>query len=113
MEDGLNALDGSDSHYFHEGERGEHKLWDSRLFNYGKYEVRGARCGRFSRSPTPLTTTPCSPTATLRSPLPAQVLRFLLSNVRYYVEEYRVDGFRFDGVTRYAGSVATPLSGTP
>jgi len=28
-----------------------------------------------------------------------QVLRFLLSNVRYWLEEYRLDGFRFDGVT--------------
>jgi 1,4-alpha-glucan branching enzyme len=28
-----------------------------------------------------------------------EVLRFLLSNVRYWLEEYRVDGFRFDGVT--------------
>jgi 1,4-alpha-glucan branching enzyme len=27
------------------------------------------------------------------------VLRFLLSNVRYWLEEYRFDGFRFDGVT--------------
>lgn len=28
-----------------------------------------------------------------------EVLRFLLSNLRWYVEEYRFDGFRFDGVT--------------
>ena len=28
-----------------------------------------------------------------------QVLHFLLSNCRYWIEEYRVDGFRFDGVT--------------
>ena len=28
-----------------------------------------------------------------------EVLRFLLSNLRYYVEEYQFDGFRFDGVT--------------
>lgn len=27
------------------------------------------------------------------------VLHFLLSNCRYYMEEYHVDGFRFDGVT--------------
>jgi 1,4-alpha-glucan branching enzyme len=27
------------------------------------------------------------------------VLRFLLSNCRYWLEEYNVDGFRFDGVT--------------
>ena len=28
-----------------------------------------------------------------------EVLRFLLSNLRWFVQEYRVDGFRFDGVT--------------
>ncbi|MEP0844301.1 MAG: alpha amylase C-terminal domain-containing protein [Phycisphaerae bacterium] len=28
-----------------------------------------------------------------------EVLRFLLSNVRFWLEEYRFDGFRFDGVT--------------
>jgi 1,4-alpha-glucan branching enzyme len=28
-----------------------------------------------------------------------QVLHFLLSNCRYWMDEYRVDGFRFDGVT--------------
>ena len=28
-----------------------------------------------------------------------EVIRFLLSNLRWYIEEYRVDGFRFDGVT--------------
>ncbi len=28
-----------------------------------------------------------------------EVARFLLSNVRYWLEEYRLDGFRFDGVT--------------
>lgn len=63
--DGLNAFDGTDSLYFHEGSKGRHELWDSRLFNYGSHEV----------------------------------LRFLLSNLRFYMEEYRFDGFRFDGVT--------------
>ncbi len=28
-----------------------------------------------------------------------EVLRFLLSNLRWWMEEYRFDGFRFDGVT--------------
>jgi len=28
-----------------------------------------------------------------------EVLRFLLSNLRWYIEEYQFDGFRFDGVT--------------
>ncbi|XP_022094131.1 1,4-alpha-glucan-branching enzyme-like [Acanthaster planci] len=63
--DGLNQFDGSNSCFFHEGHRGEHMLWDSRLFNYSSWEV----------------------------------LRFLLSNLRWWVEEYHFDGFRFDGVT--------------
>ncbi|XP_062275594.1 1,4-alpha-glucan-branching enzyme [Scomber scombrus] len=28
-----------------------------------------------------------------------EVLRFLLSNLRWWIEEYRFDGFRFDGIT--------------
>lgn len=28
-----------------------------------------------------------------------EVLRFLLSNLRWYLDEYKFDGFRFDGVT--------------
>ncbi|KAJ7639073.1 glycoside hydrolase family 13 protein [Roridomyces roridus] len=63
--DGLNEFDGTDHCYFHEGAKGRHELWDSRLFNYGHHEV----------------------------------LRFLLSNLRFWVEEYQFDGFRFDGVT--------------
>ncbi|CAG7849280.1 1,4-alpha-glucan-branching enzyme; AltName: Full=Glycogen-branching enzyme [Serendipita indica DSM 11827] len=63
--DGLNLFDGTDHLYFHEGGRGRHELWDSRLFNYGHHEV----------------------------------LRFLLSNLRWWIEEYHFDGFRFDGVT--------------
>lgn len=64
-EDGLNMFDGSDHLYFHGGVKGEHALWDSRLFNYSHHEV----------------------------------LRFLLSNLRFWMEEYQFDGFRFDGVT--------------
>ncbi|RVW48031.1 1,4-alpha-glucan-branching enzyme 1, chloroplastic/amyloplastic [Vitis vinifera] len=63
--DGLNMFDGTDSHYFHSGSRGYHWMWDSRLFNYGSWEV----------------------------------LRFLLSNARWWLDEYKFDGFRFDGVT--------------
>ena len=63
--DGLNSFDGTDHCYFHEGGRGRHELWDSRLFNYANHEV----------------------------------MRFLLSNLRFYLEEFRFDGFRFDGVT--------------
>ena len=64
--DGLNTFDGTNGHYFHEDPNlGWHKLWGTRMFNYGKYET----------------------------------LRFLLSNLRYWSEEFRFDGFRFDGVT--------------
>ncbi|KAL9260821.1 1,4-alpha-glucan-branching enzyme 1, chloroplastic/amyloplastic-like protein [Drosera capensis] len=63
--DGLNMFDGTDSHYFHSGSHGHHWLWDSRLFNYGNWEV----------------------------------LRYLMSNARWWLEEYKFDGFRFDGVT--------------
>jgi 1,4-alpha-glucan branching enzyme len=63
--DGINEFDGTDHHYFHEGGKGRHELWDSRLFNYNSHEV----------------------------------LRFLLSNLRFWMEEYQFDGFRFDGVT--------------
>ena len=63
--DGINQFDGTDHQYFHEGVKGRHKLWDSRLFNYAHWEV----------------------------------LRFLLSNVAWWMKEYHFDGFRFDGVT--------------
>ncbi|MCJ1307170.1 alpha-1,4-glucan branching enzyme [Agyrium rufum] len=63
--DGINEFDGTDHLYFHEGVKGRHELWDSRLFNYGSHEV----------------------------------LRFLLSNLRFWMDEYQFDGFRFDGVT--------------
>nr|XP_027190205.1 1,4-alpha-glucan-branching enzyme 1, chloroplastic/amyloplastic isoform X3 [Cicer arietinum] len=66
--DGLNGFDlgqSSQESYFHTGDRGYHKLWDSRLFNYANWEV----------------------------------LRFLLSNLRWWLEEFKFDGFRFDGVT--------------
>jgi len=63
--EGLNDFDGSGNQYFHEGGRGYHTGWDSKLFNYGKEEVS----------------------------------RFLLSNLRYWLEEFHFDGFRFDGVT--------------
>lgn len=28
-----------------------------------------------------------------------EVLKFLLSNIRYWIEEFKIDGFRFDGIT--------------
>lgn len=63
--EGLGRFDGSYSQYFHEGERREHKQWDSLTFDYGKNEV----------------------------------LHFLLSNCKFWLEEYNFDGYRFDGVT--------------
>lgn len=38
--EGLDQLDGSEDHYFHPGDRGNHDGWDSKLFNYGKWEVQ-------------------------------------------------------------------------
>ena len=63
--EGLNMWDGTDYHYFHAYPQGYHSQWDSRIFDYSKYEVQ----------------------------------RFLLSNIRYWMEEFRVDGYRLDGVT--------------
>ncbi len=63
--EGLSRFDGTLYQYFHEGPRGRHELWDSRCFDYGKY----------------------------------QVLHFLLSNCRFWLDEYQLDGFRFDGIT--------------
>ncbi len=64
-EEGLSKFDGTLTQYFYPGERGNHELWDSRVFDYGKNEV----------------------------------LHFLLSNVRFWLDEYQFDGFRFDGTT--------------
>ena len=58
--DGINMFDGTDGMYFHSGPRGNHWMWDSRLFNYGNWET----------------------------------LRFLLSNARWWMDEYKFDGYR-------------------
>jgi 1,4-alpha-glucan branching enzyme len=63
--EGLSRFDGTRYQFFHDGERGHHRAWDSRCFDYGK----------------------------------PQVLHFLLSNCRFWCDEYHLDGFRFDGVT--------------
>jgi len=39
LNEGLRLFDGTDYQYFHAGPRGEHTLWDSMLFDYGKTEV--------------------------------------------------------------------------
>ncbi len=63
--EGLSRFDGTYDQYFYPGERGNHSLWNSRCFDYGKNEV----------------------------------LNFLLSNCKYWLEEFHFDGFRFDGIT--------------
>ena len=63
--EGLNMFDGTEYQFFHEGGKGNHSAWDTKLFNYGKNEV----------------------------------LHFLLSNLKFWMEVYHFDGFRFDGVT--------------
>ena len=63
--EGLNEFDGTVYQFFHEGERGNHSAWGTKLFNYGKNEV----------------------------------LHFLLSNLKFWMETFHFDGFRFDGVT--------------
>ena len=65
FDEGLNELDGSPYHYSKEGDAGYQQYWDSRVFDYGKWEV----------------------------------VQFLLSNIKYWLEEFHFDGFRFDGVT--------------
>ena len=63
--EGINEFDGTVYQFFHEGARGDHPAWGTKLFNYGKNEV----------------------------------IHFLLSNLKFWMTEYRFDGFRFDGVT--------------
>ncbi len=63
--EGLNEFDGTTYQFFHEGEKGNHAAWGTKLFHYGKNEV----------------------------------LHFLLSNLKYWMETFHFDGFRFDGVT--------------
>ena len=63
--EGINEFDGTAYQFFHEGPKGYHTAWDTKLFNYGKHEV----------------------------------IHFLLSNLKYWMDVYHFDGFRFDGVT--------------
>ena len=63
--EGIGLQDGTESLYFHPGDKGRHPAWDSRCFDYGKPET----------------------------------VHFLLSNCRYWLETFHLDGFRFDGVT--------------
>ena len=63
--EGLNEFDGTVHQFFHEGSKGDHCAWGTKLFNYGKNEV----------------------------------LHFLLSNLKFWMDVFHFDGFRFDGVT--------------
>ena len=63
--EGLNEFDGTVYQFFHEGAKGDHIAWGTKLFNYGKNEV----------------------------------IHFLLSNLKFWMENFHFDGFRFDGVT--------------
>lgn len=63
--EGINEFDGTVYQFFHEGPRGDHPAWGTKLFNYDKNEV----------------------------------IHFLLSNLKFWLDEYHFDGFRFDGVT--------------
>ncbi|MFI3264376.1 MAG: alpha-amylase family glycosyl hydrolase [Rikenellaceae bacterium] len=65
LNEGINALDGSDHHYSKAGDIGYQKYWDSMIFDYGKNEVQ----------------------------------HFLLSNIKYWLDEFHFDGYRFDGVS--------------
>jgi hypothetical protein len=42
--DGINMFDGTDGMYFHSGARGNHWMWDSRLFNYGAFCFLSCHC---------------------------------------------------------------------
>ncbi len=63
--EGINEFDGTTYQFFHDGPKGDHSAWGTKLFNYGK----------------------------------GQVIHFLLSNLKYWMETFHFDGFRFDGVT--------------
>lgn len=63
--EGFNRMDGTDDLYSPAGEAGEHPHWDSKLYDYDKYEVQ----------------------------------HLLLSNVKYWLDEFHFDGYRFDGVS--------------
>lgn len=65
INEGINELDGTDCLYSPPGTAGDHPYWGSKLFDYGKDQVR----------------------------------HFLLSNIKYWMDEFHFDGFRFDGVT--------------
>jgi hypothetical protein len=52
-----------------------------------------------AQPPTHLLSTPLPPPPPPCLPCCREVQRYLLSNLRFWLDEYRFDGFRFDGVT--------------
>ena len=42
-----------------------------------------------------------------------ETLRFLMSNTRYWLDEFKFDGFRFDGVTSMMCAPITVVSPSP
>ena len=85
--DGLNQFDGTDSCFFHSGSRGEHSLWDSRLFNYSSYVKNFSLIASDSVTNVFL--------FLFCFYYRWEVLRFLLSNLRWWMDEYQFDGFRY------------------
>ncbi len=83
--DGLNQFDGTDHQYFHEGGKGRHDLWD-RCVTCCPLECNIIKTSEYFIS-------------RLFNYGHHEVLRFLLSNLRFYIDTFGFDGFRFDGVT--------------
>ena len=67
--DGLSRFDGTDYQYFHAGTHPQTR---------GYHDAWDSRCFDYGKG---------------------DVLHFLLSNCRYWLDEFHFDGFRFDGVT--------------
>lgn len=65
VKEGINEFDGTTYQFFHDGGKGDHPAWGSKVFDYSR----------------------------------SGVLHFLLSNLKYWLDEFHFDGFRFDGVT--------------
>lgn len=65
VQEGINEFDGTTYQFFHDGAKGDHPAWGSKVFDYSR----------------------------------PSVIHFLLSNLKYWLDEFHFDGFRFDGVT--------------
>jgi 1,4-alpha-glucan branching enzyme len=85
--DGISMFDGTDGMYFHSGARGEANLFKicrllgqelTPVYVAGNHWMWDSRCFNYGNWET---------------------MRFLLSNARWWIDEYKFDGYRFDGVT--------------